>query len=85
MENNMSDTEKITGVFCTEDAEERTYQFLSQYVDGPNGAPLRKDDSTYKCAIQLLLDNKIFESKEDMRRECLRDYSFILPEFLFPK
>lgn len=85
MENNMSDTEKITAVFCTEDAEERTYQFLSKYVNGPNGEPLRKDDSTYKCAIQLLLDDKIFESKEDMRRECLRDYSFILPEFLFPK
>lgn len=53
MEYNMSDTEKITAVFCTEDAEERTYQFLSQYVTGPYGEPLRKDDSTYKCAIQL--------------------------------
>ena len=85
MENDMNDTEELTNTLYTADAINRTYLFLSQYVDSADGTALNRDIPHFKSAIRLLLEQTIFESKEDMRRECLREYSFILPEFLFPK
>lgn len=67
------------------DAYERIGTFLSQYVHTKSGGILPQDISYFKRAIKMLLESKTFESEQDMKLECLRDYSIIIPDFLFGK
>lgn len=67
------------------DAYERIGAFLSQYVRTNSGGILPHDVSTFKKGIKMLLESKTFESEQDMKLECLRDYSIIIPDFLFGK
>lgn len=38
---------------------------------------------TMRQSVELLLSNKVFDSKEDLREEALRDFLVIMPESLF--
>ena len=67
--------------------KERLHAFFSSYVD-PTCKDSYDDDllfsfETMRDAVELLLSEGVFSSKEDMREECLRDFKAIIPESLF--
>ena len=58
--------------------------FLSDYVRF--AVPFR-DVTEYdvRFAAKLLINEKVFDGKADMRAEALRSHNVILPEWLFEK
>jgi hypothetical protein len=39
--------------------------------------------TTIQASAQLLLEKDVFDSKEDMRKQAMKDYKIILPETIF--
>lgn len=75
----------MMNTLVTQDAYERIGAFLSQYVRPDGGGPLPQDTGYFKRAISMLFESKTFDSIEDMKLACLRDYEIIIPDFLFGK
>lgn len=75
----------MMNTIVSQDAYERISAFLSQYVRPDGGGLLPQDTGYFKRAITMLLESKTFDSIEDMKLECLRDYEIIIPDFLFGK
>ena len=67
--------------------KERLHDFFSQYIN-PTCRDSYDEDGlfsfdTMRQSVELLLSNKVFDSKEDLREEALRDFLVIMPESLF--
>lgn len=69
--------------FCTREAHKRMHAFLSQYVVTQDDEEIPMDCLFYKDAINLLLTGGVFQSKEELKKECLEEQLFIIPDFLF--
>ena len=82
----MTERETETSTLYTNDAYERIADFLSNYVEDSSQKDHRvpQNCDRFKLVIRYLLVHDVFHSKEDMKRECLRNYSIIIPDFLFP-
>jgi len=68
------------------DWDEKVSAFFLEYVK-PQGNAYTPDGNLKFTAIQvsarLLLEQKVFESKEDMRTQAMIDYKVVLPETIF--
>ena len=60
----------------------RICNFLNQFV-WVEGGLLRPDPNHIKAAIKLLIEKQVM-SKDEMRKEALRDYLVIIPDEFFP-
>lgn len=63
---------------------ERICRFLSRYVEIQGGGLLPSDERFLKDGIMQLIDNCIM-TKDEIKREALREYNVIVPEHLFAK
>lgn len=61
---------------------ERICRFLSQYVEIQGGELLPSDEEYLKDGITPLSINSAM-TKDEIRREALREYNVIVPEHLF--
>ena len=70
-----------------ETQKERLHNFFSQYVN-PTCRDSYDEDGLFsydmmRQSVDLLLTEKVFDSKKDMKEEALRDFLVIIPESLF--
>lgn len=73
---------------CNLNQRERLHMFFMQYIDALPGAVATDgcfSEETMRQAAALLLENKVFLTKKDMKMECLRDFEVIIPDELFSK
>lgn len=73
---------------CNLNQRERLHMFFMQYIDALPGAVATDgcfSMETMRQATALLLENKVFSNKSDMKMECLRDFEVIIPDELFLK
>lgn len=60
--------------------------FLEEYVNcGPDNFHVNgiMKKETVKEAVRLLIEKKFFSSVKDMRLQALKDYSILLPAWVF--
>jgi hypothetical protein len=67
----------------SEDARNKISAFLAQYVEMEGANPIPDSNSDFISAIELLIRERIFDGKADLRRECLHQYGVIIPDCLF--
>ena len=68
------------------DWNEGVTAFISEYVEAPPGSFTQSgalDFTTIRAAASVLLTEKVFDSKQDMRVQAVKDYGIILPEMIF--
>jgi len=60
--------------------------FILEYVNVPPGSFTPSgalDFKTIRMAASVLLSEKVFDSKRDMRVQAMKDYGITLPEGIF--
>ena len=67
--------------------KERLHEFFCQYIR-PFSRQIYDADGllsteTMKEAVRLLLDNKVFDNKHDLKLEALKNFEVIIPDELF--
>jgi hypothetical protein len=67
----------------TEIARNKISAFLAQYVEMDGANPIPDSNSDFISAIELLIRERIFDGKSDLRRECLYQQGVIIPDYLF--
>ena len=71
----------------TDEWKERVTSFLLEYIKPHSVDAYDRNGNftigTMKDAVKILLDNKVFVSKSDMKQEALSAHSVILPDALF--
>lgn len=69
------------------DYDERISEFLLEYVNYPTDKAYTPSgnltSAAIKQAVQLLLQENVFSSKNDMRIQAMKDYKIVLPETIF--
>lgn len=69
------------------DWNESVSLFFIEYVHpGSKEAYTPSGNLTFSCirnAAKLLLQEKVFDSPDDMRRQAMKDYGITLPESIF--
>ena len=58
--------------------------FLSQYVNPAYDGQTLTEPAVQRDAIALLIEENVM-SADQIRREALRDYDVIIPDYLFPR
>lgn len=65
---------------------EKVSDFFLEYVKPVKSAYTESGNLTFTAISQVtkyLIEQKVFDSKEDMREQAMRDYEIILPETIF--
>ncbi|WOC33447.1 MULTISPECIES: hypothetical protein [Caproicibacterium] len=60
--------------------------FFESYVKSPRSGYTKEGNFTEEvitAAAKLLLNEKVFESEQEMKKEALKDYGIILPAKIF--
>jgi hypothetical protein len=68
------------------DWNEKISSFFLEYVKPRKEAYTPEGNLTFtaiQAAAQLLLEKDVFDSKEDMREQAMKDYKIMLPETIF--
>ena len=69
--------------------KERLHEFFTHYVHPICREAYDSDGNigfeTMKEAVQILLENHVFESAYEMKMEALKEFEVIIPDALFEK
>lgn len=66
--------------------EDLVSDFFEGYVKSPRSGYTEEGnftDEVIKASAKMLLDEKVFESEQEMKEEALKDYGIILPAEIF--
>lgn len=75
----------LTNNWATDEWRNRAGLFLGQYLDSTEGRALLTTDAEIRSGLFVLLDEKVFRDKAEIRREALLDYGLIIPDEYFPR
>ncbi|MGN0663944.1 MAG: hypothetical protein ACI4L5_02605 [Negativibacillus sp.] len=68
----------------SKETRKRIAAFLAQYVEATSGSIFLESDEEFIDGIELLIESEIF-TKDQLKKECLKDYSVVIPDYLFGK
>lgn len=72
-------------MWATNEWRNRVGLFLGEYLDSTEGRALLTTDEEIRDGIDVLLTERVFASKGELRREALLDYGLIIPDEYFPR